>query len=409
MFASGGSTSRMNVQPIDAGATAHPTFVRDRFTWTIYLLLGYFAFLQSLLGPLMPFLRAELNMGYVAGSLHLSTFAAGMVLIGLVGDRVIRRLGFRIALWGGALGMAVGALGLAVGTHVGMTIAATACMGVVGTVLLVTQQASLAHHHGETRTIAFTEANIVASLCSMLAPLAIGAAVGAGLNWRVALFIPIPMLLLLLAREGRRAVPEPAAEQVEQARQQRLPAVFWGYWAVGCLSVAVEWSIAFWGTDYLNSVVGMPLERAVTTMGIFFLCMLLGRMAGSRLARRVPPGQLLTSMLTLGLVGVLILWLAPLGTVTLVGLAIAGLGVGNLFPFSLAVAAGIAPRQVAAVSARMTLAGGSAILIAPLVLGGFAAQIGLRSAFGIVPALLAVALMMALAAQRASRVQLPAS
>ena len=38
------------------------TFTRTPTTWLAYLLTGYFLYLQSALGPLMPFLRAELDM-----------------------------------------------------------------------------------------------------------------------------------------------------------------------------------------------------------------------------------------------------------------------------------------------------------------------------------------------------------
>src|SRR5688572_12438450 len=143
----------MEVSPAAGTLPARPTdiFIRDRFTWVAYLLLGYFAYLQSLLGPIMPFLREELKMTYVEGSLHVSASAVGMVIIGLIGDRLIRRTGFRLALWGGAVGMAVGAIGLTLGKHIALTIAATAGMGILGTVLLIAQQASISHHHGPRR------------------------------------------------------------------------------------------------------------------------------------------------------------------------------------------------------------------------------------------------------------------
>ena len=49
-----------------------PTFVRDRFTWLAYLMLGYYAYLQAANGPLMPFLRADLGINYTTGGLHFS-------------------------------------------------------------------------------------------------------------------------------------------------------------------------------------------------------------------------------------------------------------------------------------------------------------------------------------------------
>ena len=60
--------------------TTHPPFLRDRFTWLAYLMLAYFAYLQAVLGPLVPFLRDELHLSYTVSGLHLSAFSIGMVL-----------------------------------------------------------------------------------------------------------------------------------------------------------------------------------------------------------------------------------------------------------------------------------------------------------------------------------------
>jgi hypothetical protein len=54
-------------------------FVRERLTWASYWMLGYFAFLQAILGPLMPFIRGELRLSHLIASLHFSAFALGAV------------------------------------------------------------------------------------------------------------------------------------------------------------------------------------------------------------------------------------------------------------------------------------------------------------------------------------------
>ncbi|MBZ0306629.1 MAG: hypothetical protein K8I82_11230, partial [Anaerolineae bacterium] len=77
------------------------TFTRDRFTWMGYLMLAYYAYLQASLGPLMPFLRKEMQLNYTVAGLHFSAFALGMVLAGLTGDRVAERVGRRGLYWAG--------------------------------------------------------------------------------------------------------------------------------------------------------------------------------------------------------------------------------------------------------------------------------------------------------------------
>ncbi|HEV2459635.1 MAG TPA: hypothetical protein VGS80_14860 [Ktedonobacterales bacterium] len=64
-----------------------PDFQRDRFTWAAYWLLGYFAFLEAVLGPLMPFIRGDLHLRYAVASLHFSVIALGGMIMGVLSDR----------------------------------------------------------------------------------------------------------------------------------------------------------------------------------------------------------------------------------------------------------------------------------------------------------------------------------
>src|SRR3712207_7055684 len=71
-------------------ATSPPQrrFVRYPLTWATYALVGYFAYLETVLGPLMPFLRAEHGFSYTVASLHFSAFALGALPV----DRKSTRL-----------------------------------------------------------------------------------------------------------------------------------------------------------------------------------------------------------------------------------------------------------------------------------------------------------------------------
>src|SRR5438445_728707 len=168
-----------------------PAFARSKVTWAAYLLLGYFAYQQTVLGPVMPFLRRELHLSYGQAALHFSAFAAGMVVAGILGDRATAALGRRATLWGGAAGMAVGAVALVATSRVELTLAGAGLMGWAGTLLLITIQAVLAEAHGPMRGQALTEANVVASSGSSLAALAVGASVALSLGWRPAIALAL--------------------------------------------------------------------------------------------------------------------------------------------------------------------------------------------------------------------------
>ena len=83
---------------------------RDLATWYSYLALGFFTYLLTIQGNILPFLKLELDLSYRVVSLHSGAIAAGMIAVGLFGDRVVRRWGRRFALALGAAGAAAGAI-----------------------------------------------------------------------------------------------------------------------------------------------------------------------------------------------------------------------------------------------------------------------------------------------------------
>src|SRR5919107_5567351 len=120
---------------------ARHDFARDPATWMTYGLVGYFAFMETVLGPIMPFLRTELGIDYTTASLHFSAFALGAVLLGLFGDRLSARWGRLASLWGGAFAMGVGAVLLVSFSSPWGTIPAAFVMGLCGALVIVPSQA----------------------------------------------------------------------------------------------------------------------------------------------------------------------------------------------------------------------------------------------------------------------------
>lgn len=372
--------------------------VRDRFTWLAYLMLAYFAYQQAALGPLMPFLRDELHLSYTVGGLHFSAFAFGMMLAGLTADTFVRRWGRTPVFWGGGLGMAVGALLLIAGRQVGLTIFSAFLMGWPGTLLLAMIQATLSDRHGPQRATALTESNIGASFAAGMAPVLVGSLQRIGVGWRGALLVMVIFWVALVVFFRREPIPHPEDEPNPDratpptGERKRLPRIYWAYWLIVFLGVSVEWSIVFWGADFLENIVGLSRVNASTLMGVFFLAAVIGRTVASRLTRSMSIGSLLWSGLFVTVVGFVPFWLAPLAAVNIIGLFVAGMGVSSLYPLTLAAASSVVtPSQTDAASGRITLASGSAILVTPQVLGALADQIGIQSAYGIAGVLLVIA------------------
>jgi fucose permease len=370
-----------------------------------YALVGYFAFMETVLGPIMPFLRTELDLDYTTASLHFSAFAFGAVLLGLFGDRLSGRWGRLASLWGGAFAMTAGAVFLISVPSPWGTVPAAFAMGLCGALVLVTSQALLSDRHGEYGAVAVTESNVTASACSIAAPLLVGASTALGLGWRTALAVPAAVLVLLAAVFMFRPpdLPQGATKEDERAGGSGLSARYWALWALVALGVASEWCVAYWGADFLADGTGLNRPAAATSLTAFFAAMLLGRIASSRLARTLPPTVLLAANLGLALVGFPLFWFSPGSILTLAGLSITGLGIGGVYPLGVSAAIASVPENSDAAAARLAIGGGGAILVAPLVLGALADRIGIATAFGIVIPMLLAALSLALIAGRRGR------
>jgi MFS family permease len=348
----------------------------------------------------MPFLRAHLGLGYAVASLHFSAFAAGAVVMGLTGERWVRRAGRTGALWGGLAGMVAGALLIAFSPSVVGTILGALAMGFFGTLSLMANQAVLSDLHGARRTIALTESNVAATSTAILAPLVIGGFAAVGLGWQTGIALTAPWLMLLWWVFHAVRFPNPPPATRHHAHDRRLPGAFWVLCLALFLVSAVEWCIAYWGADFLASVVGLPRATAATAMTLFFAAMAGGRLIGSRLARRYASTTLLLGAIVVALAGFLLFWLAPVPALSLPGLFLAGLGVANLYPLTVAAATGAAAHVIDQATARLAVAGGLALLTAPLIVGAISDRAGMRWGFGIVAPVLILAFVNVVLATR---------
>lgn len=370
-------------------STAHP-FIRDRFTWLSYGLFSYFAFLIIATGPIMPFLRAEMGLSYAAGSLHLSMLALAGLPAGIYGDWVMQRCGRHRVLWGGSVGLTLGTLLLISGNHMLVTLTGAALMGLMGSIIPIVVQAALADHHHHQRAVALTEVQIVVMVSAGIVPGIIGGSEYLGIGWRGGLLLASVFWVVLVV--FFRHEPIPASQVYLQCEasssQERLPRIFWAYWLILFLGVGIEWCFSLWGATFLIAFASFEPAAAATSMSLFFLGMISGRIVSRSIVTlfRIPAILLITEAITL--LGFLVFWLVPHPLWCLVGLYIAGSGIAGFFPLAIAASMNVAPNLSNIASARSSLAAGLAMLLAPMLLAQIADRVGLYTAFGVVIVLL---------------------
>ena len=368
----------------------HRTFERDRLTWLAYLFLAFYSYFLNALGPITPFLKSDLGLSYTVSSLHFTAFATGILLVGLGGHLVIRRIGRWAALWIGAAGISLGALLLAAGRTAVVTIGAAFLMGVIGSLILAIVPSALADRHGELRAVALSEANVIASAVATLAPLLVGWCARYAGRWQYALaFIALaPVLIYPFFR--KTAAPASGLSQADPAVSRRpLPRLYWIYWVALVLGVAVEFCMISWSADYVENVLGATKANAAQAVSVFLGAMILGRLLASRLVPRFSARRLVIAALIIAGAGFLVYWITGSLLLGLTGLFIIGVGVAGLYPLILSLAIEAAGADTIRAGARATLASGVAILTLPLILGRLADAVGIRPAYGIVALLLA--------------------
>ena len=163
--------------------------------------------------------------------------------------------------------------------------------------------------------------------------------------------------------------------------------------AVGVLMsvTAAEWCVTAWGATFVDDEVGVSTDTAVALMAGYFGGVVVGRTLGSRLARRHDPARLLAIALGGGSRRLRRAVARDDAAQAVAGLALLGLGVGNLFPLALSVAVALAPGRAGLASGRAVTMTSLAILLAPLTVGTLADATSLKTALGIVPILLLLA------------------
>ena len=377
-------------------------FIRTQRTWLTYLALGYYGYVLNGLGPVMPFLRSDLHLSYAEGSLHSSAFALGMLAAGLLGDGVVRRFGRHRAMVCGLGGLLAGSVLLVAGRTAVFTLGGSLLMGSLGTLVLVLVPAIIADEHGASSAVALNEANVVSSTFAVIVPLVVGGLARTMFGWRTALLLG-GLLLVPIARQlPGLATPPRSGTRSAPVQHGPLPPAYWAYWLLLVCCVSLEFSMIFWTADFLHTVAHVQKDTASALVSVFLVAMVIGRFAGSRLARVFQADSLILPALGVTAVGFPIYWLVGVTPLRLAGLFVTGIGISTLYPLALAQALATAPGRSASASARATLASATAIGTAPLLLGGLADHVGIDVAYATVAVLVVLAVVASRVARQAA-------
>ena len=360
--------------------------IRTPFVWALYLILGLFSFMLSMVGPMVPYLQAEFGMSYTLAGLHQSAFAFGMVTIGFVASTIIRKLGITVSLWGGIAVMLLGLLIMIIAPVPALTLTAVFIMSVGGTIALAATQTSFATFPILQRGKVIMEANVVASALTMFVPVVLFLGSLTFLGWRI-VFPTMFVCISLSASFGIKATKKHQGTRDEKADAGggKLGAGYWRMWVVVFFGVTVEWAIAFWCMTYLLGLPGNSIGLATAGTVLLGFSAVSGRFISSRVNNKFSETKLMLIVMAIVLIGFPLYWLRASVPLTFIGLILCGLGTSVFFPLGLSMAFHKAPGNAAKASSLMPVASGSAIGIAPFLLGSIADLFNMQIALWYVP------------------------
>ena len=371
---------------------------RDSVTITAYLSLAGWAWFLYGFGAMVPLLIDDQGVSRTVGGLHLTAQASGGLISGLLVTTLVRRWSRRVTLQLAGVAILLGIGLLLVGRPTALTLTAALVMGFGGSLSIICLNPILIEHHHSHGPAALSEANAVAAAVGLIAPLAVGAGVRAGLGWRPALVVTTVLIGVSVLRFGGHLGgiprPTPAVDSSLPARgtdQRRLPSAFWLLMVVVVLCVGVEFCLTTWTTELLRREVGMSDSTAASGVSALVAGMAAGRWLISRLALRLTPRPMLFGTLALAALGWLGLWTAASPLIAFTVLVITGLGVGGHFPLGMSLLMGHAVGQQDKASGTLSVGISAGIGLAPFALGALADATSVHTAFLIVPELLAVA------------------
>ncbi|MFN8655780.1 MAG: MFS transporter [Candidatus Obscuribacterales bacterium] len=199
-------------------------------------------------------------------------------------------------------------------------------------------------------------------------------ALQAGISWRVASLLLIPLPLILIFALGAVKFPELVTEGGERTPLRQL---IKDYWFVGALTAiflggATELGMAQWLPAYAEISLKYPQWVGGVGLFLFSICMAIGRMGIGALSSRVDSYTIMAWGCGISVLLFLIGSFCPIGIIALLACILAGLTGSCLWPTMLAITADRYPNGGATMFGALAAFGNAGGIFMPWVVGTIA-------------------------------------
>ena len=389
------------------------TATHRRSALMVVCFLGMLSFgiVLTTLGAVLPSViqRFGIDTAAAGGLFLLMTF--GILLGSLVFGPIVDRNGYKGMLLVATALIVVGLEGIAFAPSLGWLRVAVALIGFGGGIINGGTNALVADVSADGRTAGLSLLGVFFGVGAVGVPFVLGSLLGlfsySAIISAVGAFVLVPLLVTALT-------PFPAPKQAQgfplaaAAGLLRDPVLL----LMGCmlfLESGMEITVGGWTTTFFKQELGIADQRALVYLSLYWLGMMLGRLALGSALRRVPPARVLFGCIAIGFVGALMLIFTRDPSLAALGVFLIGLGFAAAFPVVL----GFVGDRYAELSGTafsivmvMALTGG---MILPWLTGVLGATYGLRGSFAIVPvALILLSMLLGIVAGRMRAAARPA-
>ncbi len=374
--------------------------------------LAFFSFIliganDGGLGVLLPSISAYYGISKGTAGLIFPAGALGYLIAAFSSGLLLERFGRRSLLALGGLILAVGAVVVFSKPSFPILLPGLLFVGFGVAILDAGLNAYIAGLPRSTGLLNFLHAFY--GVGALLGPIIASAILALSWSWSVTYLIWASVAIVVVI--GFATLFEPRERPMHHGGQSggnvlgdalRLPAV-WLCAIFLLVYVGTEVSLGSWSYSLLTQERHQDTLYAAWMVSGYWLGLTLGRIVLGRVADRLGSRQLINLCLAGVVVGVLLIWVAPIGAVAALGLWLTGFSLGPIFPTTIAVISElIAPRlQQSAIGFAASL-GSMGAAAFPWIAGNLAQHIGLWTLLPFVVVLTALMLVIWLRLQRSS-------
>lgn len=304
------------------------------------------------------------------GAVAFSGLVVGILITGPLADRFGAKL---FALLGNAL-LAFGLGVIAWSPSYGMLLAATCCLGVGAGILDMVLSPIVAAINPERRAAAMNWLHSFYCVGAVFTVVAGTLALQAGLGWRVASLLLIPLPFALACLLGTMRFPALTTEGEERIPFRSLMRDIWFIGALGAIFLggATELGMAQWLPAYAEISLGYPQWVGGAALLLFSVAMAVGRMGIGTLSSVLDSYTIMAWSCGLSVVLFLAGSFFPIAPVALLACILVGLTGSCLWPTMLAVTADRYPNGGATMFGALAAFGNAGGIFMPWAVGAIA-------------------------------------